>query len=160
MDDGEHRHDAPSAEAISKARLAMHLTQAELAKRVGVKGQTLSRWEARKQVPSKKHCKALIHAITALNVEVAAELARAVNDPSIAHVPAPPEPVSVADALGGVIVELSDALESSRPAQEAWSSMRCGDASLGSSWWSERVVLIRRARASGFRTTQRAQRDR
>jgi hypothetical protein len=82
-----------------------------LAKRVGVKGQTLSRWEARKQVPSKKHCKALIHAIAALNVEVAAELARAVNDPSIAPVPAPPEPVSVADALGGVIVELSDALD-------------------------------------------------
>jgi hypothetical protein len=38
--------------------------------------------------------------------------------------------------------------------------MRRGDASRGSRWWSERVVLIRRAGPSGFRTTQRAKRDR
>jgi transcriptional regulator with XRE-family HTH domain len=101
----------PLHEAICRARLATRLKQAELASRIGLKGQALSHWESRKTVPSKKHCKALTHAIAAVDVEAAAELARAVNDPSVASVPPQPDSVSVADALGVVIVELSDALD-------------------------------------------------
>lgn len=100
--------------AIFEARRTTRLTQAELGSRLGLRVQTVSRWESGRAVPTRRNCSALITAICAIDPEAGAELARVVNDPSIAEVPARPPPVAqerAGGAVEGAIFAMSDALD-------------------------------------------------
>ena len=89
---------SPLAHAIRDARLSLRLTQDQLGMRLGLKGRAVYRWERGASAPTKRHLRALVTAVQALDVNVAAklqaELASYVNKAGgiVAPVPVPPPP--------------------------------------------------------------------
>jgi transcriptional regulator with XRE-family HTH domain len=70
------------AQAIRDARLAIGLTQEELARRLGLKGRAVYRWERDDSAPRRRHRAALIAAVNAVNQSAGATLAAAISSVS------------------------------------------------------------------------------
>jgi transcriptional regulator with XRE-family HTH domain len=102
--------------AIFEARRTTRLTQAELASRLGLRVQTVSRWESGRVVPTRRNCSALVRAISEVDAEAGAELARVVNGPSVAELPERPRPSEISrldagDAVERAIFAMADELD-------------------------------------------------
>lgn len=67
------------AQAIRDARLAIGLTQEELARRLGLKGRAVYRWERDDSAPRRRHRAALIAAVNAVNQSAGATLAAVIG---------------------------------------------------------------------------------
>ena len=78
------------ADAIARARRATTLTQIDIARKLGLRGRALSRWEAGKTEPSRRNLEALVATLHTLAPEAAAALKQTL----IQHgkLPKPPAP--------------------------------------------------------------------
>jgi transcriptional regulator with XRE-family HTH domain len=77
------------ARAIRSARHAAGLTQEQLGRRLGLKGRAVYRWERLDSAPTKRHRRALIVAIQAINPAAANALAGLAASATSAAAPAP-----------------------------------------------------------------------
>lgn len=68
--------------AIREARLATRLTQEQLGRRLGLKGRAVYRWESGHSEPQRRHRRALVTAIRAMDVSVATQLEAALASES------------------------------------------------------------------------------
>jgi transcriptional regulator with XRE-family HTH domain len=117
----KRRHAPTKGElAIAKwirwARATLGLTQEQLGRRVGLKGRAIYRWERVGAMPSKRHERALIIAIQAVNPSVASTLAdglakaRALDGKVVAP-QAVPSPVPVGATLDLAVFALAEQLD-------------------------------------------------
>jgi transcriptional regulator with XRE-family HTH domain len=86
---------SPLATAIRNARRQAGLTQAQLGLRLGLKGRAVYRWENAQSAPSRRHARALVAAIRAVNLEAGSALDAAID----AARPQKATPVVVAPAV-------------------------------------------------------------
>jgi transcriptional regulator with XRE-family HTH domain len=103
---------SPLARAIRDARLSLRLTQDQLGMRLGLKGRAVYRWERGVSAPTRRHQRALLTAVQAIDPSLAAKLqAELVSSARQAQglgppAPAPPPPVP-AKPTGPVALELA-----------------------------------------------------
>jgi transcriptional regulator with XRE-family HTH domain len=102
---------SPLARAIRDARLSLRLTQDQLGMRLGLKGRAVYRWERGVSAPTKRHRRALVTAVQAIDANLAAklqaELTSYVNNAKGVVVPPPPPAPAPAQPTGPVALELA-----------------------------------------------------
>jgi len=105
------------ANAIFQARRAAGLTQAELGRRVGLKGRAVYRWERDESAPTKRNRTALAAAFTAVKPELGAwftdAMTTAIEGPkeATAAAPATPPTPSGPEVLERAVFVLADELD-------------------------------------------------
>lgn len=95
------------ADAIARARKATTLTQIDLARRLGLRGRALSRWEAGKAEPSRRNLEALVTTLHALAPEAAITLKQTL----IQHGKLPKPPAAAPAQASAALVSRKLALE-------------------------------------------------
>src|SRR5688572_30651294 len=115
------RHAPTKSEpAIAKwirwARSSLGLTQDQLGRRLGLKGRAIYRWERAGAMPSKRHERALITAVQAVNPGVATTLAEGIAkakalDGKTVAAQAVPSPIPVGTTLELSVFALAEQLE-------------------------------------------------
>ena len=97
----------PVAEYLRAARVAVHLTQGELGRRLGLKARAVSRWERGEVRPSRKNVKRLVERLAEIDAGVAMKLRAALTGEAPPVEPAPPS----TEALMGAVREAADQLD-------------------------------------------------
>jgi transcriptional regulator with XRE-family HTH domain len=99
---------------VRSARRSAGLTQTALAKRLGLKPRTISRWERASSAPNQRHLRELANAIEAVRPGAAAALQAtlAAGRPTAAPAaPAPAEPVRYPAGLEYAVLRMADELD-------------------------------------------------
>jgi transcriptional regulator with XRE-family HTH domain len=105
------------AQAIRNARLACGLTQDQLGMRLGLRGRAVYRWERDDSIPSKRHRRALVTAVNAVNQPAAAALHAVLESvgkgaPVVpAPAPVPPPGVNAKLVLDLAVFSLAEELD-------------------------------------------------
>jgi transcriptional regulator with XRE-family HTH domain len=100
----------PLAEAIREARLQANLTQNELAKKIGLKGRAVYRWERGPLGPSRLNQRLMLNVIGALHAAAAAKLgavfaARGKRSRGAPAAPLPLPPTAAAPVVTRALLE-------------------------------------------------------
>jgi transcriptional regulator with XRE-family HTH domain len=102
---------SPLAQAIRDARLTVRLTQQQLGARIGLKGRAIYRWERDDSAPRRRHRRALVTMIQALDPAAASTLQAVFESHERKRkgvvVAAPAPPPAPAQPTGAVALELA-----------------------------------------------------
>jgi transcriptional regulator with XRE-family HTH domain len=133
--------------SIREARRAAGLTQEHLGRRLGLKGRAIYRWERDESAPTRRHRRALIEEIRAVNASAAAELLAALTAelskrgkgtspaPALPAAPPPAAAPDVHETFEVAVLRMADELDLParrvrRPLARLFARLRAGDVSL------------------------------